>query len=142
MAILTDGHPTTVTFSLNPTVPFCEKEVTPPGMQGGGANDITTMKNVTWRTMAPKNLRTLSEMSMTSAYDPSVYNDIVAMINQNQQVTVNFPDGSSVTFWGWLDDFTPGAAVEGEQPTADVTVIPSNYDDNENEVAPVYTPAP
>ena len=49
-----DGHSTTISFADFPTVKFWEKEVTPPGVDGGGPNDTTTMRNVILRTMAPK----------------------------------------------------------------------------------------
>lgn len=142
MAFINDGHSTIINFSLAPIVKFKEKEVTPPGADGGGENDITTMRNLAWRTKQSKKLLTLTEMSATVSYDPEVYDTIVSITLENQLIDVIFPDGSKITFWGWLDKFVPGAAVEGEQPTADIAVIPSNQDDNENEVGPVFTAAP
>jgi hypothetical protein len=141
MSRIDDGHSTKVSFADNPSISLWEKEVTPPGVSGGGENDTTTMHNTTWRTRSPKQLKTLSECSFTAAYDPAVYDDIVSMCNNNQLITVTFADGSTLQFWGWLDDFSPSAAVEGEQPTADVTIIPSNQNDAGTEVAPVYAAA-
>ena len=138
MARIDDGFPTTIAFAEAPTVKFYEKEVTPPGMEGGGANDITTMQNTAWRTRAPKGLKTLSDCTLVAAYDPEVYNDIVAMMNVNQLITITFPDDSTLAFYGWLDVFKPNRIVEGEQPTAEVTIIPSNVDGDGNETAPVY----
>ena len=138
--ILNDGHPTRITFTDFPVVEFCEKEVTPPGVEGGGANDTTCMKNTVWRTMQPKKLKTLAEGGATVAYETVVIDTIVAMVNVNQLITVTFPDGSSVAFWGWLDTFVPGALVEGEQPTAEITIIPSNQDAAGAEAGPVHTP--
>uniref|UniRef100_A0A6M3K439 Tail protein n=3 Tax=viral metagenome TaxID=1070528 RepID=A0A6M3K439_9ZZZZ len=137
MAIINDGFSTTISFAEDADVQMKEKEVTPPGVEGGGANDTSTMHNTTWRTRQPKSLRTLSECSFTAAYDPAVYDEIVAMINVNQLITLTFPDGETLAFWGWLDVFTPGASKEGEQPTADVTIIPSNQNDSGVETAPV-----
>jgi len=141
MGRMNDGFSTTIGFADYPAVSFWEKEVTPPGIQGGGENDTSTMRNTVWRTKAPKQLKTLSECSFTAAYDPVVYDDIVAMIQTNQLITVTFPSGATVAFWGWLDDFTPGANTEGEQPTADCTIIPSNQNASDVETAPVYTAA-
>lgn len=138
MARIDDGFPTTIAFSEAPEVKFYEKEVTPPGMEGGGANDISTMQNTVWRTRAPKGLKTLSEATLVAAYDPEVYNDVVAMMNVNQEITITFPDDSILVFWGWLDVFKPNRTVEGEQPTAEITIIPSNIDAAGDEVAPVY----
>jgi hypothetical protein len=138
MARIDDGFSTTLEFADFPTVAFYEKTVTPPGMSGGGANDTTTMHNTTWRTMAPKQLKTMSEGSAKVSYDPVVYQDVVSMINVNQLITVNFPDGSSLDFWGWLDEFTPDEVSEGAQPTATIKIIPSNQNDSLVETAPVY----
>lgn len=142
MAVINDGFSTLITFSSNPAIKFKEKEVTPPSVTGGGANDTTTMRNTTWRTMAPKKLKSLGEASATVAYDPAVYLEIVTMVNVNQLITVTFADGSSLAFWGWLDEFAPGASKEGEQPTADIKIQTSNQNTTGTEVAPVFTPAP
>jgi hypothetical protein len=148
-----DGHPTTIDF-LGPSgsggtqggvdydvagVLIWEKTVTPPGMQGGGANDTTTMRNTRWRTMAPKKLMTLSEMSVTFAYDPEVYDNLVDMMQINQQLRINWPDSSTLLFWGFFDDLSPNEVSEGEQPEADATVIPTNQNASGVETAPVYT---
>lgn len=136
---LDDGFSTTVTFSEAPTVKFWEKTVTPVGFSGGGPNETTTMRNVAWRTNAPKKLKSLTQMSMTAAYDPQVLEDIEAMALVNQLITITFPDFSTWEFYGWLDMFEPGEITEGEQPTADVTIEASNQDENGEEIAPVYT---
>ena len=146
MAIINDGHPTTVTFSSGESGVVLselmfEKEVTPPGVSGGGPNDTSTMRNSVWRTMQPKSLKSLTPLSFTAAYDPAVFDEIVAMANVNQSIVVTFADGSTLTFWGWLDEFTPNAVVEGEQPTAEVTVVPSNQNGSGVETAPLYAAA-
>jgi hypothetical protein len=132
-----DGFSTIISFAAAPSVKFYEKEVTPPGISGGGANDTTTMRNIAWRTMAPKKLKTLSESSVVVAWDPAAYNDVLAMVQVNQLITVTLADGSSIAFWGWLEEFTPGAAQEGQQPTATVKVIPSNMNASLVETSPV-----
>lgn len=138
---LDDGHATLISLANIPSVRLWEKEVTPPGVSGGGENDTTTMRNTAWRTRAPKQLKTLTPMNFTAAYDPQAYDDIVAQTNVNQAITITFPDGSTLVFYGWLDEATPGAIVEGEQPTIDITLIPSNQDLAGAEIAPDYTPA-
>lgn len=139
MARIDDGFATLITFSEDSDIEFWEKEVTPPGIDGGGENDTSTMRNTSWRTRSPKSLRTLTESSCVVAYDPAVYDSIVAMVNVNQQITITFADDSTLVFWGWLNTFTPNAAVEGEQPTAEVTIIPSNQNAAGTETAPVYS---
>ena len=138
--IIKDGFSTTITFAFNPSVRFCEKEVTPPSIEGGGENDTSTMKNLALRTKSPKKLKTLGEASLLVAYETIVYDDIFALVNQNNLITITFPDGSKLAFFGWLDSFAPGAFVEGEQPTADITIIASNEDAAGVEIDPVHTP--
>jgi hypothetical protein len=138
---LDDGFSTIISFADFPSVQFYEKEVTPPGMDGGGPNDTTTMRNITLRTMAPKKLKSMTQFQCTAAYDPGVYASVWSMINVNQAMTITFPEGDTLVFWGWVDKFEPGAVKEGEQPTATVTFQCSNQDSNGDEIAPVYTDA-
>ena len=139
MARIDDGFATLIEFDADSDVQMWEKEVTPPGVSGGGENDTSTMRNTTWRTKAPKDLISLSEASLSVAYDPAVFDEIVLMVNVNQLITITFPDSSTLAFWGWIDEFSPGALSEGEQPTADVTIIPSNQNGSGVETAPVYS---
>jgi len=148
MTIMGDGYQTTIDFSSSEMTSDAfiitlmeEKEVTVPGIAGGGANDASTMRNSTWRTMSPKSLKTLTPMTVTIAWDSALYDEISAMVNDNQLITITFPDDSTLAFWGWIDDFAPGPQVEGEQPTATITIIPSNQDatDSDAEIAPDYT---
>jgi len=146
VSIINDGHSTRISFALNPGLTLAilfEKEVAPPGMDGGGANDITTMHNTTWRTFAPKKLITLSEVTLTVAYDPIAFDtaNIPALINKNGAIELRFPNAFKLTFYGWLDSFKPNKNVEGGQPTAEITVIPSNLDAAGAEIAPVYAAA-
>lgn len=137
MAFQTDGFPTTIDLSGGV---LCEVEVTPPGIDGGGENDVTCMRNTEWRTRFPKKLKTLTEASFTAFYDPEAYDTLLADLQVNQLVTITFPDGDTLAFWGWIDMFEPDASVEGEAPQATVTIIPSNLDGSQEEVAPVLTP--
>jgi len=139
MGIINDGFSTTIAFAEDADVQMKEKELTPPGVEGGGANDTSTMRNTAWRTRQPKSLKTLGDASLTVAYDPAVYDEIVDMVNVNQVITITFPNAETLVFWGWLDQFTPGSMKEGEQPTADITIIASNQNDSGVEVAPVET---
>ncbi len=141
MSRIDDGFKTIVTFSAGSsgvTFTFYEKEITPPGVEGGGPNDTTTMRNTEWRTLSPKQLKTLTPMTAIGAYDPAVYDEIIAMLQTNQSIVVTFPDDSTLTFFGWIDGFVPGNIVEGEQPTATITIQPSNQDADGEEIAPVY----
>lgn len=135
---LDDGLGTAISFSAAPGLKIYEKEVTPPGIQAGGANDTTTLRNTALRTKAPKRLKTMSDGGAKVAYDPEVYDDMDTMIGVNQLITVTFSDGAELDFWGWIDEFNPDAIKEGEQPTADIKIIPSNQDDDGEETGPVF----
>src|SRR5437773_1398887 len=78
---LDDGFSTKIAFAANPTISFWEKAVKPPGLDGSAPIDTTTMHNTAYRTMAPRSLKTATESSTSVAYDPNVYNQIIALIN-------------------------------------------------------------
>ena len=135
---LDDGFSTIITIANLPSVKLYEKEVTPPGFQGGGATDTTTMRNTTWRTSSPKYLKTLSAVTAVVAFATEALTQILAQVNVNQLITVTFPDDSTLSFYGWIDSFVPGKFTEGEQPTATLTLQPSNHDTSDVETAPAY----
>lgn len=141
MARIDDGFSTTFTFADFPTVQFWEKTVTPPGVDGGGPNDTTTMRNSQLRTQAPKKLKSMTEMTASVAYDPEALQDCFDMVNINQLITITFPDGSTWAFWGWLNSMTPDEITEGAQPTATVSIQCSNQNDLGVETDPIFTPA-
>lgn len=146
---LDDGYQTLVSFAGSGTgtgtgnlsVGLWMKGVTPPGLDGEDAVDITTMLNTTFRTRNPRALVTLTEFTFRSAYDPAVYDDLIDILNVQTTVTVFFPNGSNLAFYGFLQSFEPDELVEGTQPEATVTVTPTNKDPaTGTEEAPVFTP--
>ena len=141
MGRLDDGFATTIEFSASgsPGATFWEKEVTPPGMEGGGPNDTTTMRNTDYRTQSPKQLITMTDATLKVAYDAEAINYIVDLINVNNLITITYPDGAELAFWGWLNTWTPDALVEGEQPTATITIHASNQNASGDETGPVLT---
>lgn len=142
MGRIDDGHSTTISFSAGGSgmgVTMSEREVTPPGMSMGGENDTTTMRNGTWRTKAPKQLKTLTPCTVSVTYDSEIYDELLTLLGVNQLITITFPDDSTLAFWGWVDEFTPGNIVEGEPAVGDITIIPSNQNASQEETAPVYS---
>lgn len=137
---LTDGHSTTISFANAPSAEFWEREVTPPGIDAGGKNDTTTMRNTVWRTFAPKKLKTLTEAAFVAGYDPKCYDTIRDQAGINQLITITFPNGGSIAFWGFLNEFKKNALKEGEFPTANASIHPTNQNNSGVETAPVYTP--
>lgn len=137
--VLEDGFSTIITLANLPSVKMFEKDVTPPGFSGGGPIDLTTMRNTAWRTSAARSLKTLSPVSSTVAYATEAIDQIKGEVQVNQQITIQYPDGSSIQFYGWVEEFTPAAHTEGEQPTASLTVQPSNRDAAGVETGPTYS---
>lgn len=145
-AVLTDGFPTLFGFGESPDddidetmgVILCEKRLKPFGIDGGGPNDTTCMRNERWRTRQSKKLITLTEMTLTVSYDPIIFQNIVDFIQVNQIMFLAWPDASLVTFWGFVDSFDPHEVVEGGQPEADLKICPTNQNDDGEEVGPEY----
>lgn len=125
---LDDGYRTLVTFASDPNIQFWEKSVTPPGLDGGDEIDTTTMHNDDWRTNAPRALIRMTPFTMTAAYDPSLYTAALALINVKTTVTVTYPDGSTLAFYGFLKTIEFSELVEGTQPECTITVVPTNQD--------------
>jgi hypothetical protein len=138
---LDDGFSTIIELEYLPTVKLFEKEVTPPGYNGGNPIDTTTMRNIAYRTQAPRHLKSLTKMTVTAAYATEVLPQIWQQINKNQVIMITFPDGSGLHFHGYIQEFTPSAHKEGEQPTATVTIESTMRDSNGNEVGPLYQTA-
>jgi len=137
---LKDSFGISVTFASDPDLNLAvdPTSITPPGLEGGDAIDTTTHSNTQFRTKYPRTLIDISNASMTAIYDPDAWNDIVALINENQQITFSFPDNSSIVFYGYLQSFVPNEFVEGSPATAEMTIVVTN-DDGSGESAPVYT---
>lgn len=137
---LPDGFKTTIAFALNSTVRFWEKTPKPPGVDGGEPIDQTTMLSTAWREMHPRSLKTLMPSTFKAAYDPAVYTDALTLINAPGGITVHFPDGSTLDFWGYLQKIEPDNMEEGKQPEASITIVPTNFDPaNHVEQGPVLT---
>lgn len=138
-----DGHKTLIAFAADPDVSLWEKTVTPPGLDGGDAIETTTMHNNVLRTMAARQLKTLTDMTTMVAYLPAAFTQLLALINIETSITLHWPNNSSLSFYGYLRTFEPGDISEGEQPEATVTITPTNVDPvTRGEELPVYTPPP
>lgn len=138
---LDEGFPTKIAFARSANVSLWEKTVQPPGVDGGEPVDTNTMHNLIWRTQNPRVLKTLMPHTFKCAYDPNAYNTIVSnLINANGSITVRFPDGSTLDYFGYLQKFEPDQIEEGKQPEATATIVPTNFDPvNHVEAAPVLT---
>lgn len=135
-----DGYQALITFARKPAIKFWERQVKPPGIDGGEPIQTTTMHNIKWRTMDTKHLMTLTEAQSVVAYDPEMYSDILTLINGPDSVTVKFSDNSKLAFYGYLSKIDFGELREGEMPEATITIVPTNWDYvNKVEADPVFT---
>jgi len=122
-----------IVLFLDPT------SITPPGLDGGDAIDTTTHSNTAYRTKHQRSLKEITDGSCTVVYDPDAWASIVAAINDNVLITFTFPDGSSVSVYGYLKSFIPNEYVEGEQATAECVIVVTNWNHNTGaEYGPVY----
>lgn len=108
---LDNGHSTTIAFGLDTNIEFWEVETEAPAINGGDPIDTTTMHNATWRTKAPRTLKDLEPFTVVVAYDPNIYNSILVLINETEEVTIHFPDTSSLDFFGYIQSFDPPAIL-------------------------------
>lgn len=125
---LPDGFRATITLANKTNIQLWEREVTPPGIDGGPKIDTTTMLNTTYRTYHPQSLITVDDGAGNVAYDPDVLGDILANINVIQSITYTFRDGTTETVWGHLQSFKPSALAIGQMPMASIAIATDNVD--------------
>lgn len=130
--MLKDGYSTKVGFEGDPDVALWEKVVKTGGYDGGDKIDITTMWNSTVRTYAARSLFDTTDGSVTCAYDPIVLEQIKSLINVEGIVTFFYPDGSTDSRYGYLKSFDPNELSEGEHPEAQVEIVFTNRNPNDD----------
>jgi len=139
---LDDGYQTLIAFAADPDVSFWEKTVQPPGLDGGDPIPTTTMHNSTYRTKAARSLIDTTDSSVVVAYDPVVYDQIIALLNVEGAITINFSNSDTLSFFGFLQTFEPQEVEEGAQPEANITIAVTNVDPSDgSEAAPNYVTA-
>lgn len=140
MGIQTDGYQTLMAFSTDSSLSTVIEEINPQpsGLEGGDAIDTTTMRNSTWRTMAPQGLKTKTPITYDCAYDSLALDTLQSHINVIQQFTISFPDGSSEVIYGFLQNAIPGNNEIGARPTMSLTIVPTMQDSSGTEQNPNY----
>lgn len=126
--MMRDGYRSLIALANDDDILFWEKQVTPPGLDGGDPINTTTMHNDQWRTFSSMALITLTPFSTVAAWDPRLYLNILAILNDETSISVHFPAGDAYWFYGYLQRLEPGPLVEGTQPEATVTFVPTNFD--------------
>jgi hypothetical protein len=142
-AKLKEGHATKITLAIDTNIEFWEKEVTPPGIEGGEPVMQGDMFSLVWETRVPQALKDMTEVAVTANYDPAVMASAVAAINVPTTITITWPPGGTLAFYGFMRSFKPNPLKKGEQPNAAVVIVPTNWDHiNGVEAGPVYTAPP
>ena len=136
---LDDGFTTKIAFSLDPDISLWERAATPPPLEGGDPIDTTTFWNSTYRTQAPRTLIGVGAGQMECAYDPAVYDQIIAILNTLGEITVHQPNTDTLDFQGWMRSFTPSNHEDGTMPTATVVFEVSNKTAGGTESGPNFT---
>lgn len=138
---LEEGHGCKPIFHLNPGIRMRFISSKPPGFDGGEFIDLATMDDApgSVRPMAPQSLFTATDITGTVAYDPACLTDLLAIKNQNGQITYQFSDGSSWVVWGALRVWDPQEATIGGRPTANVTIGLTNRNASKVKSAPTYS---
>lgn len=143
---LYDGYTTFVAITSNlvadaPGNYLWEVTVTTPGIDGGDPINQDTMWNLVWHTVSPRHLKTLMEFTFVAGWDPSGFAVLSSYINVIVNITVYYPDGSTLTFWGFMRKVEPQEHKEGEMPKINVTVTPCLLDPSHPEGRPdIETP--
>lgn len=138
--MLRNGYRSLITIGADPDCSMWELGVTPPGIDGGDAIDTTTMHNSSVRTKAPQALHDYTDGEVRCGYDPNLYSQLQSLINVETTITIRWPDGTTLAFFGYLQSFEPDELVNGELPEATCVFVSTNWDHNNDvEAAPVLT---
>jgi hypothetical protein len=142
--ILPSSQRTLIAFARKPNICFHEFETGSPGKDGGEAIEITSHHNVATRTFVPRVLYQSTPFDVkVFYYDPKLDSDIDTLLNENGSVTIRYSDGSTLDFYGYLQNYQKDPLPSGGNetaPSATITVHPTNYDPvNRLEVEPVLT---
>lgn len=133
---LKNGFSSKITFAARPDIEFWEKAVTPMGFDGGESVDDSTMFNNHYQIQTPRGLATATPTRALVAYDPMLFaneiqaadHEIEGLINEFDTITILFPNNDTLSFYGFLAEFTPNEILDGTQPTAMITIIVTNFD--------------
>lgn len=136
---LDDGYQSLIAFASNPSLAIFEKTVQPGAFEGGDPVMTGTMLNQEYETKGPQRLKSIDDIVVVAAYDPTVAETLLDMINMPDAVSVLWPDGSLQAQWAYLRraEFSP--LTKGEQPEVTLTIVVTNWDPvNCVEAGPVW----
>jgi hypothetical protein len=118
---------------------LCYVSIQALGIEGGEKLDATCLDNTGWMTYLPQTLKDVPNLSFRAKFDPSEWQDVVAQINVNQALVINFdsPYGA-LTFWGFLKSFLPEEGAIGAAWEATGEIAVTNMNASNVETAPAY----
>lgn len=135
-----EGFSIKITFASQPALAVHEKMVTPSGWSAGGGIDVTSQFNLEVFTKRARRLKEQTPVTYKAAYSPDELDVIRGLIGFEDTITETFPDGTTLAYYGFLDEFTPDQFEIGKQPEATMKVVPTNWDKvNHVEAGPVLT---
>lgn len=138
---LDNGYQALFSISSNITIEIYEKTITPPAIDGGDPIMTDTMLNEVYITKAPQCLQEWDDVTVVAAYDPAVLSELQAVLNVIQAMTIYYPDGTALTFWGFVRRIESSPLQKNTQPEITLTVVIANWDPNNCvEAGPVLVP--
>lgn len=128
--LMENGYQALITLANDANIDLWEKDVGQPGMDGGDPIDTTTQQNETYRTFAPRTLITLTQFTVVCGYDPCVYDDLLPLVNLEDTITITYPGGTTLAFYGYVKGVEFGPMSDGTFPEVTLTIVPTNWDHN------------
>ena len=137
---LENGFVWKIGFSQDVDISLYEVSLNPPGLDGGDPIDVTTQWSVALREKALRGLIDIPDFTFTCGYNPIVHSQLIAIINDNGAISIDWPNGDKLTFYGALRVAEYDALEEGTFPMITCTVTVTNRDPiNKVQAAPVFT---
>lgn len=141
MPVLRDGFRAQISMPLlagQGGIQYHEVTIKLPTVDGRGGIDQSSMRNTWLTTQLPKALITLGEITGSMMYSTEFYFAAMTTINRNQNMTLLLPDGSTFSFWGWLNQIDPTEYKEGERPLLNFNIQLSNLNTQCQEAPPSF----
>lgn len=138
LAVFQDGYAAGLIVGTATPIVLPVVHVTPPASKGGSPVKQTTMQNQWAHTQLPAVLKEIGSSSVTVAYSSVTLAALYAAQNQNVILTLVWPTGKRLRWWGWIRDIDPQQLAIGTRPEANLTLEASNLNSEGNEVQPLW----